>query len=302
MSRQQRHEIDRLLRSAASAIQPASIDQMREGFARFMGMFEIPDGVQRTPIKLAGRPAVQVDAQEALRPGTILYLHGGSFTLGSPETAMAITANLVRRTGVTALSLDYRLAPEHPFPAAIEDVLSAYRTLLDSGTDPATIAFVGDSAGGGLSVTTCLAARDAGLPMPAAIVGFSASLDHTRSGESMKTKAELDPLLNEATLAAGAELYLDGQDPNNPLLAPAVMADLSGLPPMLLQVGTNELLLDDTVRLAQRARAAEVDVILDITAGVPHVFQSFAATLDEADHALDRAALFLTQHLPPDDA
>ncbi len=157
--------------------------------------------------------------------------------------------------------------------------------------------FAGDSAGGGLTVTTCLAARDAALPMPAAIAAFSPGLDHTRTGASMNTKDGVDPFFTADGLARTGEMYLAGQDPNQPLLAPAVLADLTGLPPMLLQVGTNELLLDDSVRLADRAREAEVDVILDVTAGVPHVFQAYAGQLDEADHALDRAALFLSQHL-----
>jgi epsilon-lactone hydrolase len=158
--------------------------------------------------------------------------------------------------------------------------------------------FAGDSAGGGLTVTTCLAARDAGLPLPAAIVAFSPGLDATRTGESMDTKAGIDPTLTRAGVERTGAMYLAGQDPRQPLLSPAVVADLTGFPPMLLQVGTNELLLDDSTRLAARATAAGADVILDITADVPHVFQSFAGgPLDEADQALDRAALFIHQHL-----
>jgi monoterpene epsilon-lactone hydrolase len=194
-------------------------------------------------------------------------------------------------------SLDYRLAPEHPFPAAIDDTLSAYRALLESGVDPSTIVFAGDSAGGGLAVTTSLAARDAGLPLPAAILGFSSMFDVTWAGESMDTKAGIDPIFTRESLAQTTDLYLAGADPHQPLLSPAVHADLTGLPPMLLQAGTNEVLLDDSTRLAARAIAAGVDVILDITADVSHVFQGFAGVLDEADQALDRAALFLRQHV-----
>ena len=286
-----------MLRAAPQAAGPVPVEQMRAGFAAFMGTFPVPADVKRTPTVLAGRPAVLVEPEGAARPGTILYFHGGSFSLGSPETAMVLTANLVRRTGVRAVSLDYRLAPEHPFPAAIEDCVAAFRDLLDGGADPASVVFAGDSAGGGLTVTTCLAARDAGLPMPAAIAAFSPGLDHTRTGESMRTKEGIDPLFTRDALSRTGAMYLGGQDPNQPLLAPAVCADLAGFPPILLQVGTNELLLDDSVRLAERARAAGVDVILDVTGGVPHVFQAFAGTLDEADQALDRAALFMTQHL-----
>jgi len=146
-------------------------------------------------------------------------------------------------------------------------------------------------------VTTCLAAREAGLPMPAAIVAFSPGLDHTRTGRTMLTKESNDPFFTMEGMGRTGEMYLDGQDPNQPLLAPAVLADLAGFPPILLQAGTNEMLLDDSVRLAERAREAEVDVIVDVTAGVPHVFQAFVGTLDAAGQALDRAALFITQHL-----
>lgn len=286
-----------MLRGAPQPPGPVPVDQMRAGFAAFMGSFPVPADVRRTPVEVAGRPAVLVETKVDLRPGTILYFHGGSFSLGSPETAMVLTANLVMRTGVRAISLDYRLAPEHPFPAAIEDSVAAFRSLLDSGIDPASVVFAGDSAGGGLTVTTCLAAREAGLPMPAAIAAFSPGLDHTRAGRTMRTKEGIDPFFTMDGMARTGEMYLGGQDPHQPLLAPAVLADLTGFPPILLQAGTNELLLDDSVRLAERAREAGVDVILDITAGVPHVFQAFADRLDEADQALDRAALFITQHL-----
>ncbi|MEY9860144.1 monoterpene epsilon-lactone hydrolase [Catenulispora sp. GAS73] len=302
MTRAQRRELDAMLRKEAQGFVPLPIEQMRQGFAALMAQFPVSADVRRTPTELAGRPALLVEpaglAQEA-RPGTILYFHGGSFALGSPDTGLVNTANLVRRTGVRAISLDYRLAPEHPFPAAIEDCLAAYRALLDAGTDAASIVLAGDSAGGGLSVTTSLLARDAGLPLPAAIIAFSPGVDATRTGRSMTTKQGIDPYFVPEGMAHTAEMYLAGQDPAQPLLSPAVYADLTGLPPMLLQVGTNELLLDDAVRLAARATEAEVDVILDITAGVPHVFQAFDGTLalDEAGQALDRAALFLTQHL-----
>jgi monoterpene epsilon-lactone hydrolase len=298
MSKDQRIALDATLRTAPQPSEMVPVEQMRESFAAFMASFPVPAGVQRTPIELAGRPALLVEPNGAARPGTILYFHGGSFSLGSPETAMSLTANLVTRTGVRAISLDYRLAPEHPFPAAIDDCVAAFRALLDSSVGPESIVFAGDSAGGGLTVTTCLAARSAGLPMPAAIAAFSPGLDHTRSGASMSTKEGIDPFFTRDGMGRIGNMYLGGQDPNQPLLAPAVTADLTGLPPVLLQVGTHELLLDDSVRLAERARDAGIDVILDITAGVPHVFQAFVGTLDEAAQALDRAALFLTQHLP----
>ncbi|WP_026252547.1 alpha/beta hydrolase [Streptomyces sp. PsTaAH-124] len=296
MSKAQRVMLDAMLRQGPQGFRPLPVEQMRTNFAALMALFRVPEA-RTSDTALGERPAVLVEPEGEMRPGTILYFHGGSFSLGTPQTAMGLTAGLVTRTGFRALSLDYRLAPEHPFPAAIEDCLAAYQALLDNGTDPESVAFAGDSAGGGLTVTTTLAARKAGLPMPGAIVAFSPGLDHTRTGTSMNTKAGIDPFFTREGMTHTGDWYLDGQDPNQELLAPAVLADLTGFPPLLLQVGTNELLLDDSVRLAERARDAEVDVILDITAGVPHVFQSFIGQLDEAGHALDRAALFLTQHL-----
>lgn len=296
MSKEQRAKVDAMLRQPQSE-GPKSVETLRAGFQALMAQMIVPGNIRTTQTTLGTRPALHVESDGEPGAGTILYFHGGGFVFGSPQTALSLTGHLVAKTGVASYSLDYRLAPEHPFPAAIEDTLSAYRTLLDSGVDPATIVFAGDSAGGGLTVTTCLAARDAGLPLPAAIVAFSPGLDATRTGESMDTKEGVDPIFTRAAVEHTGAMYLAGADPYHPLLSPAVLADLTGFPPMLIQVGTNEILLDDSTRLATRARAAGVDIILDVTADVPHVFQSFAGILDEADDALDRAALFLTQRL-----
>ncbi|MEV7547332.1 alpha/beta hydrolase [Streptomyces sp. NPDC089915] len=297
MSKEQRARIDALLRQPRPDGPPQSVEAMRAGFDALMARMIVPDAIRTTRTTLGDRPALHVEPDNDPRGGTILYFHGGGWVFGSPETALSLTGHLVAKTGLSSYSLDYRLAPEHPFPAATEDALSGYRALLDSGEDPSTIAFVGDSAGGGLAVTTCLAARDAGLAMPAAIVAFSPGLDATRSGETLDTKAGIDPFFTRERLEHTGAMYLAGADPHQPMLSPAVLADLTGFPPMLLQAGTNEVLLDDSTRLAARARAAGVDVILDITADVPHVFQAFAGVLDEADQALDRAALFLAQQI-----
>ncbi|WBO68825.1 alpha/beta hydrolase [Streptomyces camelliae] len=296
MSKEQRARIDAMMRQPRPE-SPPSVEALRTGFKALMAQMIVPGNIRTTQTTLGGRPALRVEPDDGPRAGTILYFHGGGFVFGSPETALSLTGHLVAKTGFTAHSLDYRLAPEHPYPAAIEDTLSAYRALLDSGIDPSTIAFAGDSAGGGLTVTTCLAARDAGLPLPAALVAFSPGLDATRTGESMVTKEGIDPIFTRKAVEHTGAMYLAGADPHQPLLSPAVLADLTGFPPILIQVGTNEILLDDSTRLAAHARAVGVDVILDITADVPHVFQSFAGVLDEADEALDRAALFLTQRL-----
>jgi monoterpene epsilon-lactone hydrolase len=296
MSKDQRAQIDAMIRRPRPE-GPRPVEAIRAGFKALMAQMIVPDSIRTTQTTLGGRPALHVEPDNGPRTGTILYFHGGGWVAGSPEIVLSLTGHLVAKTGFSAYSLDYRLAPEHPFPAAIEDTLSAYRALLDSGEDPSTIAFAGDSAGGGLTVTTCLAARDAGLPLPAAIVTFSPGLDATRTGKSMDTKEGIDPIFTRKSVEHTGAMYLAGQDPHQPMLSPAVLADLTGFPPMLIQVGTNEILLDDSTRLAARARAAGVDVILDITADVPHVFQSFAGILDEADEALDRAALFLSQRI-----
>ena len=296
MSKQQRDAVDAMLRRPRTS-SPQTVEELRTGFAAMMATMRVPAEIRTTPTNLGGRPGLLVEPDQTTRAGTILYFHGGSFVMGSPETALSLTAHLVVKTGVRAVSLDYRLAPEHPFPAAIEDGIAAYRALLDNGIDPASIAFAGDSAGGGLCVTTCLMARNAGLPLPTAVVAFSPGLDATRSGASVDTKAGIDPFFTRESLSRTGAIYLAGQNPNQELLTPATLADLTGFPPLLLQVGTNEVLLDDSTRLADRARAAGVDVILDVTADVPHVFQAFVGLLDEADQALDRAALFLRQHL-----
>ncbi|MEU9446752.1 alpha/beta hydrolase [Streptomyces sp. NPDC048304] len=297
MSREQRVKVDAMLRRPR-AEGPQSVEVLRAGFRALMDQMVVPDSIRTTQTTLGDRPALHVEPDNGAKPGTILYFHGGGWVFGSPETALCLTGQLVAKTGFEAYSVDYRLAPEHPFPAAIDDTLSAYQSLLDSGIDPSAMAFAGDSAGGGLTVTTCLAARDAGLPLPAAIVAFSPGLDATRTGESMETKDGIDPIFTREAVEHTGAMYLAGADPHQPLLSPAVLADLTGFPPMLIQVGTNEILLDDSTRLAARARDAEVDVILDVTADVPHVFQSFAGgTLDEADEALDRAALFLNQRV-----
>lgn len=192
MSRQQRILLDASLRTPRPE-GPRSIEAMRAGFAAPMATKIVPHKIRTTEVTLGGRRALLVEPTERERPGTILYFHGGSLVFGSPETALSLTGNLVVRTGLRALSLDYRLAPEHPFPVAIGDALEAYRALLEGGEDPSTIAFAGDSAGGGLTITTCLAARTAALPLPAAIVCFSPGLDATRTGESIDTRADADP-------------------------------------------------------------------------------------------------------------
>jgi epsilon-lactone hydrolase len=295
MSRQQLQDLDADLR--AHPLAGETLAERRAAFADFMARETLPEGLRITETQLGGVRAVRVEREADPQPGAILYFHGGAWTLGSPETELPLTGELVARTGIPAVSTDYRLAPEHPFPAGADDGVAAYRALLETGVDPATVAIAGASAGGGMTVATILGAREAGLPMPAAAVLLSPGLDQTRSGESMTTRGALDPVLTREALLASGPLYVGDADPLDPRLSPVLSADLAGFPPLYLQVGTHEILLDDSVRMADRARAAEVDVILDVVAGAPHVFPMFTAELDEARDALDRVALFLRQRL-----
>jgi epsilon-lactone hydrolase len=295
MSKAQRAQVDAILRQPRPM--PRNLEEMRAGYAATQTRVPAPDGIRTSEAILGDRRALVVEPTGRERPGTILYFHGGAWSLGSPETALSLTSALVTGTGMRALSVDYRLAPENPYPAAVDDGANAYRALLESGEDPARIALVGDSAGGSLAVTTALRARESGLPAPAAVVAFSGAFDLTLSGESMEIKAGIDPIFTREMLGPMIGMYCAGQDLWHPYLSPALSADLTGFPAMLLQAGTNEVLLDDSVRMSARAIAAGVDVVLDVTAGVPHVFQTFAGILDEAGQAIDRAALFLSQHL-----
>jgi epsilon-lactone hydrolase len=295
MSKDQRAIVDAIMREPRPV--PSNVEEMRADYATVQAKSYVPEAILTSDTTLGNCRALAVEPTKGRRPGTILYFHGGAWALGAPETSLSLTAHLVTRSGIRALSVDYRLAPENPFPAAIDDAADAYRALLDSGEDPARVALVGDSAGGALAIATALRAREQGLRAPAAIVAFSPGLDLTLSGESMDAKRGIDPLFTREALAPAVAMYCAGQDVRQPLLSPALYADLTNFPPILLQVGTNEVLLDDSIRMATRAIAAGVDATLDVTAGVPHVFQSFAGLLDEADQALDRAALFLGQHL-----
>jgi acetyl esterase/lipase len=249
-----------------------------------------------TPAELGGVPAADITIDGIDPRHVVLYLHGGVYVLGDAFQSADLASQIGRRARARVISLDYRLAPEHPYPAAVDDALAAYDALLREGTAPSGIAFAGDSAGGGLAVATMVNARDHGLPLPAAGFLMSPYADLTLAGATMDTKSDVDPLLSRELLQPRVADYTAGQDPALGLISP-VFADLSGLPPLIIQAGTHEVLLDDAVRLAQKAAAADVAVTLDLTPKVPHVFQNFYPILDEAADALDRAGQLLTAHL-----
>jgi monoterpene epsilon-lactone hydrolase len=216
--------------------------------------------------------------------------------MGDAALAADLASEVGRRTNAKVISVDYRLAPEHPYPAAVDDALGAYEALLDDGVAPSEIAFAGESAGGGLAVATLVNARDHGLPLPAAAFAMSPYADLTLAGTTMDIKREVDPLLSREALQARVGDYTSGQDAALGLISP-IFADLSGLPPLVIQAGSHEVLLDDAVRLAQQAATADVEVTLEITPGVPHVFQAYHGILDEGAAALDRAGQLLSAHL-----
>jgi monoterpene epsilon-lactone hydrolase len=236
---------------------------------------------------------ISIRGQSAERQ--VLLFHGGGYMCGNPEGVRDLTTRLARAARARVLVPDYRLAPENSFPSAVEDARSAYRFLLERGQAPERLAVIGESAGGGLAVATLLAIKDDGLPLPAAAVTISAWVDMTVSGESVVSKAEVDPIASGDSLRMSAMAYLQGQDPTNPLASP-LQGDLSGLPPLLIQVGSEEVLLDDSTRLAERARTAGVDVTLEVAPDLPHVYQYFASFLPQAQAAIDRAGEFITKH------
>jgi monoterpene epsilon-lactone hydrolase len=294
MSREQMDTVTSIYRNSPLDL-GGDVTKMRVIFKEMLTAAPVAADVDTEQIEIGGIPAVSIRVGEGKPSVTILYFHGGVYAMGSGETSVGLAADIARRSSSHVISVDYRLAPEHPYPAATDDALAAYRGLLDEVTDSSSIAISGDSAGAGLALATALAARQAGLRLPDALVLLSPWADLTQSGASMQTKAEVDPTITAAALQVRADDYLAGADPRGPLASP-IFADLSGMPAMLIQVGSHEVLLDDAVRLAAKAATDDINVILDVIAGAPHVSQSFAGILEEAASALDRVAAFLATH------
>jgi acetyl esterase/lipase len=272
-----------------------SIQDQRAAFQELTSQFQPAQDVRCEPVDAGGIPAEWITTPEAGHERAIYYLHGGGYVMGSIGTHRDMISRLSRAARARALAIDYRLAPENPFPAAVEDSASAYRWLISTGVDPARLVIAGDSAGGGLTMATLVALRDAGDPLPAAAVCLSPWVDLEGVGESMTTRAEVDPMVQRESLLQSAKAYLRDADPRTPLAAP-LYADLSGLPPLLIQVGTAETLLDDSTRLAERARAAGVEVILELWDDMIHVWQFCAAMLPEGQQAIDRIGEFVRKH------
>jgi len=285
------------LRAFAQSLDPnAGLDEMRASYDTFATLTGEPDGVRWTEVDAGGVPAIWADPERGATDRVVQYVHGGGYVIGSADYYRKFTGHLANAIGCRVLNVDYRLAPEHPHPAPVEDSTAAYRWLLAQGIEPGHIAISGDSAGGGLTMATLLSIRNAGLPMPAAAMPLSPWVDMEGTGDSMTSRADRDVLVNIDALKGMVDAFLQGQDPRDPLAAP-LHGDLQGVCPLYIQVGDDETLLDDSIRLADRARAAGVDVRIDVFPEMQHVFQMAAGTMPEADEANDRLAEWVRPRL-----
>jgi epsilon-lactone hydrolase len=255
-----------------------------------------PRGTQARRLDAGGVKAVQVATPQSRGDRHVLYLHGGAYSYGSPSHYRDFIWRIATVACARVLCLDYRLAPEHPFPAALDDAVAAYRWLLAAGAAPASIAVMGDSAGGGLVLATLLRLRDEGVALPAAAVALSPWTDLALTGESLKSNAAADPMLKVEQAPHLARYYLAGADPRHPYASP-LYGDPAGLPPALIQVGSDEILRDDAVRMADKLAAAGCRVELEIWPRMPHVWQLFARIVPEAHRAVERIGAFVRAEL-----
>jgi monoterpene epsilon-lactone hydrolase len=286
--------VQRLLRFQFSGWSQGSIEEQRARHEKSTRFNRLPTDVLCQHVSADGVAAEWIAAPDA-DWGVMLYLHGGAYVLGSINTCRELVARLARAARMRGLAINYRLAPEHPFPAALEDATTAYEWLLAKGVEPSRIIIAGDSAGGGLALAALVALRNARKPLPAGAVCLSPWTDLALGGASIQRKAQVDCILDADSLEMYAKLYAGERDRSSPLISP-LFADLSGLPPLLIQVGTDEVLLDDATRCADRARQAGVDVTLEIWDEMFHVFQ-LLPFLPEAKEAVGRIAEFVSQNL-----
>ncbi|WP_040209069.1 alpha/beta hydrolase [Neobacillus jeddahensis] len=272
----------------------ASIEAARQGLEALSTLTPVSPDIDIEKTVIEGMNAEWVTAPNAVEGRVFLYLHGGAYIMGSCNTHRYLASKLSRSTAARVLVPEYRLAPENPYPAAIEDAVRIYRWLIAAGYSSANIVIGGDSAGGGLTLATLLSLRDEGERLPALAVLLSPWTDMEGSGESVKTRAEADPWLSPDSMRQTPRLYIRDLDPRHPLVSP-IHADLTGFPPMLIHVGNDEILLDDSVRLVNRARAAGVEVNFKIWDDMWHVFQTFA--IPEGQMSIDEIGDFVVNRL-----
>jgi epsilon-lactone hydrolase len=269
-----------------------TLAERRRQYERADRVFPVPSDVAVESIAVPVAPAEWLRPSGARQDAVVLYLHGGGYVIGSPRSHRHLAAAIGSASGTPALLLDYRLAPEHPFPAAVDDAVAAYRWLIERGLAPGKIVIAGDSAGGGLTVATLLALRDARVTTPAGAVCISPWVDLTGTAASYTRNAGSDPIVRPALIQEMANAYLRGMDPKTPLASP-LFGDLGGLPPLLIQVGAGEVLVDDATTLADRAKSAGVDATLEVWEHMVHVWHWFLPMLDEAQVAIDRIGAFV---------
>ena len=269
-----------------------TLAERRARLERLSSKMPLPREAKFEGVNADGVPAEWISMGDVRQDRIVLYFHGSGFIMGSVKTHRALTAHISNAAEARILSVDYRLAPEHPFPAAVEDGITAYRWLLKNGFSPDGIAVAGDSAGGALSVATMFALKDSEEKLPAACVCMSPVFDCALTGESMETRAAVDPMLQRDDLAFMFENYLGSADPKTPAASP-LYGDLTGLPPMLIQAGNDEVLLDDSRRFAERARQMGVSIELDVWDEMPHVWQMAAGFVPEAQKAVKDIGSFL---------
>jgi len=294
MTQQQQALLDFTLRREPVDLR-GEIADLRFDFEERMKRVPVPSDVRRAETEVGGVPVIDITIAGSDPRNIILHFHGGVFVTGTANSSVPLVADLARRTSSRVISVDYRLAPENPFPAAIEDAKAVYEGLLSRGVEPSQVAFAGESAGGGLAVAALLALRDVDAPMASAAFLMSPWVDLTLSGDSIFEKQAVDPILTAEGLRYRVSDYVGDASVCNPYISP-VFADLDGLPPLLIQVGSHEILFTDAIRLAERAGTSDVTVTLDVVSGVPHVFQAYAAVLEEGGAALARASRFLNAH------
>ena len=278
-------EIIALRKVLAQRVRSDDIAQRRRDIDARGRAYKLPADVTVEPVTANGVRSEWTSTPDADRGKAVLYLHGGGYVIGSLDSHRHVIAEMGRAARARALAIDYRLAPEHPFPAAVDDSLAAYRFLLANGVPAGGITIAGDSAGGGLVVAAMLAIRDAGLPQPACGWTISPWVDMEAIGDSMVSKAATDPTVQKAGILDMAKQYLNGADPRSPLAAP-IYGDLRGLAPLLIQVGAAEVLLDDAIRLAQVAGAADVAVDLQIWPEMIHVWHIYHPELAAGRRAI----------------
>lgn len=272
-----------------------SVAEARRNQERLLSRLKPPPASTCESVMVGDIPAEWILADGVDNGRIILYLHGGAYCLGSINTHRSLAAYIGIAAQARTLIIDYRLAPEHHHPAAMDDAAGAYKWLLAQGYDAQNIAIVGDSAGGGLTLATLLKLRDENVPLPGTAVCLSPWVDLAGTGSSITRKQNVDYILSPRFLSKSAKLYTNGHGLENPFISP-IYASCHNLPPLLIQVGTDEILLDDATRLAQKARAADVEVTLDIWDGMLHVWQMGVPYIPEAQQAIDQIGAFIQQH------